>query len=475
MLQGCTAAAQVFSSKLYYRQRDMQSEPPTQLDLLSKLPGWHALPGQEQAKILALVQDPSTFSQLLALQRAMFSPNLSGQAHGPAHPMQASSFASQLPQCCQPSQLLFNSQRTSHIARPRASVPTLTRELPSPPRLDRSLLQAPLPFWATQARHNSPAGLLAASTIANYGSRSGFHQASSPLADCQSDLFRSTSLGTNYRNSTLPDELSWRASSMPGSFQDIAARLHLNRAGINTATTSLIPVMSQDWLVIPFGTAQQLLPAHAGDVLSDDDGDAVMLIDENGHNWPMKCSYNRYAEAPASLQLVPLAVCLLAVCIGFNTQRRLVCTCMEGTMAADHHTSRPKQPVALVPLQKHLTKHTITHTPGVIIAALQDLIIQCKLTECALPTVQFRMILHDCKLGCRSQGRFQLGDGWKAFAQRWGLGHGEQVQLSRRFVSSGCIWLDVQLVPEEPRHAVPGMPSVPSVCDVCVCWRSEIG
>ncbi|KAL3155684.1 hypothetical protein ABBQ32_012710 [Trebouxia sp. C0010 RCD-2024] len=326
----------------------MQSKPPTQDDLFSNLPGWHALSGQEQARIIALIQDPSTFSQLLALQRAMFSPNISGQAQAPADTVQPSSFVSQLPQHCQPSQLLFNSQGTSHLARPKASLPTLDRELPSPPRLDRSLLQAPNPFWATQARHNNPAGLLAASTSANYGSRSGFHQASPPLADCPGDLFRSTSLGTNYQNRTLPDELSLRASSMPGSFQDIAARLHLNRAGINTATTSLIPVLSQDWLVIPFGTAQQLLPAHAGDVLSDDGGDAVMLIDENGHNWPMKCLYNRLQE------------------------------------------------------------------------------------------------------------RFQLGDGWKAFAQQWGLAHGEQVQLSRRFVSSGCIWLDVQLVRADPAYAASG-------------------
>ena len=85
---------------------------------------------------------------------------------------------------------------------------------------------------------------------------------------------------------------------MPGSFQDIAARLHLNRAGINTATASMIPVLSQDWLVIPFGTAQQLLPVYAGDVLANDNGDAVMLIDEKGRNWPMKCSYSRYGEAP---------------------------------------------------------------------------------------------------------------------------------------------------------------------------------
>ena len=85
---------------------------------------------------------------------------------------------------------------------------------------------------------------------------------------------------------------------MPGAYHDIAARLHLNRAGITTATTSMIPVMTQEWLVIPFGTAQQLLPVYAGDVVAEPDGDAVMLIDETGQNWPMKCKYNRYALLP---------------------------------------------------------------------------------------------------------------------------------------------------------------------------------
>ena len=47
---------------------------------------------------------------------------------------------------------------------------------------------------------------------------------------------------------------------------------------------------------------------------------------------------------------------------------------------------------------------------------------------------------------CRQEGSFQLSEGWKAFAQCWGLGHGEQLQLSRRFLSSGCVWLDVKIV-----------------------------
>lgn len=59
---------------------------------------------------------------------------------------------------------------------------------------------------------------------------------------------------------------------------------------------------------------------------------------------------------------------------------------------------------------------------------------------------------------CRSQGRFQLGEGWKPFAQHWDLGRGEQLQLSRRFVSSGCIWLDVRFVREEPAPQASGIP-----------------
>ncbi|KAL0030998.1 hypothetical protein WJX79_007789 [Trebouxia sp. C0005] len=46
----------------------------------------------------------------------------------------------------------------------------------------------------------------------------------------------------------------------------------------------------------------------------------------------------------------------------------------------------------------------------------------------------------------RAEGRFQLVDGWKPFAQHWKLGHGEQLQLSRCFVSGGCIWLDVKIM-----------------------------
>lgn len=298
-IQGLFACCAGGLSGVRCNNSDMQSKPPTtQVDLFSNLPGWHELSAQEKAKLISIIQNPATFSQLLAFQQAMFSSNnTSGQAQRQAETMQTTSTARHLPGGFPEPQLSFNSQGTSHLARPTASLPTfsgLNRELPSPPQIDRSLLQAPLPFWVAQTGCNGPASLLAANTSATQQSRSSFQQPSPPLTNFSSDLFRSTSLGSRYLNSPLPAELSLRASSMPGSFQDIAARLHLNRAGINTATASMIPVLSQDWLVIPFGTAQQLLPLYAGDVSANDNGDAVMLIDEKGRNWPMKCSYSRY-------------------------------------------------------------------------------------------------------------------------------------------------------------------------------------
>ena len=62
---------------------------------------------------------------------------------------------------------------------------------------------------------------------------------------------------------------------------------------------------------------------------------------------------------------------------------------------------------------------------------------------------------------CRQEGSFQLIEGWKAFAQCWDLGHGEQLQLSRRFVSNGCVWLNVTLVVNDQvaKQAMPGNPS----------------
>ena len=59
-----------------------------------------------------------------------------------------------------------------------------------------------------------------------------------------------------------------------------------------------------------------------------------------------------------------------------------------------------------------------------------------------------------CWACCRAEGRFQLSDGWKPFAQHWKLGHGGQLQLSRCFVSGGCIWLDVKIM----RHSLSGAP-----------------
>ena len=270
-----------------------------QNDSFSKLPGWQMLSRQEQTSLVSLVQNPSTFSQLLALQQAMLSsdPNHPGDAQRSAETAAAASPASQVSSiACQGCQSSSNTQGTSHLAKPTVPLPSFSgfnRELPSTPQLDRSLLQSPLSFWTAPAGCNGPASLLAANTNATQRSMPGFNQASQPLADFSSELFRSTSLGSRYLRSPLPAELSLRASSMPGSFQDIAARLHLNRAGISTATASMIPVLSQDWLAIPFGTAQQLLPVYAGDVLADNGGDAVMLIDENGRNWPMKCAYSR--------------------------------------------------------------------------------------------------------------------------------------------------------------------------------------
>lgn len=305
-VKGCNLLCrQLFWEPLH--KSDMQSEPPTmQPDPFSRLPGWHGLSAQEQGKLISLIQNPATFSQLLALQQAIFSSNTSAQGPGHAETKQTSFNARQLPNDFPQSQLSLDSQGKSHLARPIPSLPSfsgLNRELPSPPQFDRSLLQAPLPFWAAQAGCNGPASLLAANTSAIQQSRSGFPRPSPPLPDFNSDLFRSTSLGSRYLSSPLPAELSLRASSMPGSFQDIAARLHMNRAGINTATASMIPVLSQDWLVIPFGTAQQLLPVYAGDVLPNERGDAVMLIDERGRNWPMQCSYSRYGESTMSMTL----------------------------------------------------------------------------------------------------------------------------------------------------------------------------
>ncbi len=259
------------------------------------------------------MQNPAAFSQLLALQQAM----LGFQSPGPvASASTVAPFTTSL-RTSHPGRFEQQAQRMSQLSQAQSScnaapsaaahcVAQLQRPLPSPPQFDRSLLQAPLPCWATAPACTKPANALAAQANAQQRSRSGFDMPPAPIADFSNDLFRSHSLGTHFGSNALPAELSaelsLRASSMPGSYQDIAARLHLNRAGITTATTSMIPVMSQEWLVIPFGTAQQLLPVYAGDVLAEPDGDAVMLIDETGQNWPMKCIYSRCLFIPYVLK-----------------------------------------------------------------------------------------------------------------------------------------------------------------------------
>ena len=272
---------------------------------MSELPRWQQLSSQEQQQLVSLMQNPSAFSQLLALQQAMLAATHTsieaqkGTVHSLAphlHANQPRHFEQQVPWMPQ----LGQASHFGHvIAGPAAlqNLLPLNRPLPAPPQFDRSLLHAPLPYWTSIPARNTPANFLAAEVNANQRSLSGLDRPSPPLADFNDDFFRSSSLGSRYMSHPLPAELSaelsLRASSMPGSYHDIAARLHLNRAGITTATTSMIPVLSQDWLVIPFGTAQQLLPVSAGDVLAEPNGDAIMLIDEMGHNWPMKCTYSR--------------------------------------------------------------------------------------------------------------------------------------------------------------------------------------
>ena len=273
-------------------------------DSVSKLPGWQQLSGDEQQQLVSLMQNPAALSQLLALQQAVLG------FHSPGPLASASTVAPFTTSLCtsHPGSLEQQAQRMSQFSQAQSScnaapsaaaqyVTQLRRPLPSPPQFDRSLLQAPLPFWAAAPACNKPANALAAQPKTHQRSRSGFDMPSAPIADFSNDLFRSHSLGTYFGNSALPAELlaelSLRASSMLGSYQYIATCLHLNRAGITTTTTSMIPVMSQEWLVIPFGTAQQLLPVYAGVVLAEPDGAAVMLIDTTGQNWPMKYKYSR--------------------------------------------------------------------------------------------------------------------------------------------------------------------------------------
>ena len=90
--------------------------------------------------------------------------------------------------------------------------------------------------------------------------------------------------------------------------------------------------------------------------------------------------------------------------------------------------------------------------------------------------VAAKAILTLCWACCRAEGRFQLSDGWKPFAQHWNLGHGEQLQLSRCFVSGGCIWLDVKIL----QHSLNGAPiaTTQACCEheafqACTCAYSE--
>lgn len=267
-------------------------------ELVPKFPQWQQLPVHEQRQLLSLIQNPEAFSQLLAIQQALSTASTGGIFNS----QNQSSISSTVKQDVQSG--LLEGQRVSEQHRAQQAQLNTSglglglpasfasnRQLPSPPQFDRSLLQPPVPSWTGQAG-NAEASLLAARTSALHAAHLHQQKQAAPYADFNSNLFRCSSLGAAYLGNSIPAELSLRASSMPGSYQDIAARLHLNRAGINTATSSMIPVISQDWLVIPFGTAQQLLPVYAGDV-NESDGEAVMLCDERGQNWPMKCQYNR--------------------------------------------------------------------------------------------------------------------------------------------------------------------------------------
>lgn len=265
-------------------------------DLVPKLPQWQQLPVHEQRQLLALMQNPEAFSQLLAIQQAVSSANKGG-LYNPHQSSTISNRVGDVPKTLDSERATeqrgFQAQvNTNGLGLGLAASFASNRQLPSPPQFDRSLLQSPAPAWAGPAS-NGEASLLAARTNALQAAQLHQEKQAAPYADFGADLFRCSSMGAAYLGNPIPAELSFRASSMPGSYQDITARLHLSRAGINTATSSMIPVISQDWLVIPFGTAQQLLPVHGGS-LAQSNEEAVMLCDQRGQNWPMKCQCNRY-------------------------------------------------------------------------------------------------------------------------------------------------------------------------------------
>ena len=274
------------------------------LDDASQLPQWQQLPTHEQHPLLTLMQDPEAVSQLLALQQAWTSVNraniynLPFKQNGfpaPALDQTVATDSQRVAEQQQQQQALVNAEGVGLLL---PGSLTGNRQLPSPPQFDRSLLQGPFPAW-TAAAPSGEASLLAARTSALHAAHSHQQKQPAPFAEYGPDMFRCSSMGAAYLGGSIPAELSLRASSMPGTYQDIAARLQLNRAGINTTTASMIPVISQDWLVIPFGTAQQLLPAYPGEA-SKCKGEAIMLCDENGRNWPMTLQYSRCACCTSS-------------------------------------------------------------------------------------------------------------------------------------------------------------------------------
>ncbi len=96
--------------------------------------------------------------------------------------------------------------------------------------------------------------------------------------------------------------------------------------------------------------------------------------------------------------------------------------------------------------------HTVSAKVGICKSCQHEAVLNVVMRHRASAYCQ--AILTLCWACCRAEGRFQLSDGWKPFAQHWNLGHGEQLQLSRCFVSGGCIWLDVKIM----QHSLNGAP-----------------
>ena len=98
--------------------------------------------------------------------------------------------------------------------------------------------------------------------------------------------------------------------------------------------------------------------------------------------------------------------------------------------------------------------HTVSTTVGICKSCQHAEVINVRCNETQCQCTLLPSILTLCCACCRAEGRFQLSGGWKPFAQHWNLGHGEQLQLSRCFVSGGCIWLDVKIM----QHSLNGAP-----------------